>query len=178
MQLRTCTIKKLKRGILIMASDMKENLLQELKKLHQRNELSKTAGPDYFEPGMMEYLDKSEGLFDELTGKITVRFESKGTRYEGRTEQIEKIHVGDAIEIAREKDNPYNYNNFVLLTRRGQDVGNMPAELCNAIAPLFDAGNLVFESAVVSFVEPISKRSRHAKQAMLFVELNARLINI
>ncbi|WP_026512072.1 HIRAN domain-containing protein [Butyrivibrio sp. LC3010] len=159
-----------------MTSEMKENLLRELKKLHERNELSKMVGPEYFEPGMMEYLDKSEGLFDETTGNITIRFESKGTRYEGRTEQIEKVHVGDVIQVAREKDNPYNSNNFVLLTKRGQDVGNMPAELCNAIAPLFDGGDLIFESAVVSFVEPISKRSRHAKQAMLFVELRAKIL--
>ena len=47
----------------------------------------------------------------------------------------------------------------------------MPAELCNAIAPLYDSGNLVFEYSRTSFVEPISKRSRHAKQAVLFVEL-------
>lgn len=77
--------------------------------------------------------------------------------------------------VIREKDNPYNANNFVLHTEKGQDVGNMPAELCNAIAPLFDSGELVFENASVSFVEPISKRSRHAKQAMLFVELKAKL---
>ena len=28
-------------------------LLTEIEKLHKRNELSKTVGPDYFEPGMM-----------------------------------------------------------------------------------------------------------------------------
>lgn len=44
----------------------------------------------------------------------------------------------------------------MLLTRKGQNVGNMPAELCNVIAPLFDEGSLVFEEASVSFVEPIS----------------------
>ncbi len=51
----------------------------------------------------------------------------------------------------------------------------MPAELCNVIAPLYDEGILKFEGAKVSFVEPISKRSRHAKQAVLFVEMRARL---
>ena len=51
----------------------------------------------------------------------------------------------------------------------------MPAELCNAIAPLYDNGNLHFLGASVSYVEPISKRSRHAKQAMLFVELRMKL---
>ena len=39
--------------------EQKENLLREVEKLHQRYELSKTLEPDYFEPGMMEYLDQS-----------------------------------------------------------------------------------------------------------------------
>ena len=39
----------------------------------------------------------------------------------------------------------------------------------------YDEGTLIFEGASVSFVEPISKRSRHAKQAVLFVELRAKV---
>lgn len=161
-----------------MYTEMKENLLREIEKLRKRKELSETVGPDYFEPGMMEYLDKSEGLYDSSNGEILIRFESKGTRYDGRTEQIEKVNVGDQILVVRDEANQFNSNNFVLHTRRGQDVGNMPAELCNVIAPLFDAGVLTFESAAASFVEPISKRSRHAKQAMLFVEIKAKLKGI
>ena len=156
-----------------MVDIQKENLLKELEKLHKRNEFSKIITPDYYEPGMMEYLDQSEGLYDESTGEVLVRFESKGVRYEGRAEQIEKVSEGDTISVDRDKENAYNYNNFVLLTRKGWDVGYMPAELCNAVAPLYDSGRLVFDEAHVSYVEPISKRSRHAKQAMLFVELKA-----
>ena len=48
------------------------------------------------------------------------------------------------------------------LTEKEKDVGNMPAELCNAIAPLYDEEILVIDSAKVSYVEPISKRSKHA----------------
>ena len=149
----------------------KENLLLEINKLHQRNELSKTIGPDYFEPGMMEHLEQSEGTFNSETGEILIRFEVKGTRYDGRTEQIEKVKASDPVRIIRDRENAYNSNNFTVLTARGKDLGNMPAELCNAIAPLYDSGNLVFEYSRTSFVEPISKRSRHAKQAVLFVEL-------
>jgi len=158
-----------------MIDIQKENLLKELEKLHKRNEFSKEITPDYYEPGMMEYLDQSEGLYDESTGEVLIRFESKGVRYEGRAEQIEKVSEGDTISVDRDKENAYNYNNFVLHTRKGWDVGYMPAELCNAVAPLFDCGRLVFDEARVSYVEPISKRSRHAKQAMLFVELKAHL---
>lgn len=156
--------------------ERKELLLVEMAKLHSRHELSKEIGPDYFEPGMMEYPEQFDGNWDERTGKLVLRFESKGTRYNGRTEQIEKVHLGDGIQITRDRENEYNHNNFLLFTDKGKDVGNMPAELCNVVAPLFDDGSLVIERASVSFVEPISQRSRHAKQAVLFVEMHARLV--
>ena len=92
------------------------------------------------------------------------------------TEQIEKIQVGDPVVLIRERDNRYNPNNFMIQTIKGHDIGNMPAELCNVIAPLYDAERFEINSSEVSFVEPISKRSRHAKQAILFVELKGRLL--
>ena len=155
--------------------ERRERLLREAAKLHARNELSGKVGPDYFEPGMMEYLEQSDAFYDENTGELMMRFESRGTRYDGRTEQIEKVKTGDRIRITRDAGNEYNSNNFLLLTEKGKDVGNMPAELCNVVAPLYDEGSLVIESAKVSFVEPISRRSRHAKQAVLFVEMRVKL---
>lgn len=150
-------------------------LINELEKLHHRLELSQTVTPEYFEPGMMEYLDKSDGTYDPQTGGIMLRFEANGTRYDGRTEIIEKMKSGDMITVLRDRENPYNSNNFTMVNVRGSNVGNMPMELCNAIAPLYDSGMLVFENAFASFVDPITQRSRHAKQAMLFVELHCRL---
>lgn len=158
-----------------MYDEMKDNLLKEIEKLHQRNKLSESVDQDYFEPGMMEYLEQAEGLYNPVNGELLIRFESKGTRYDGRTEQIERVKVGDPIRVLRDKGNPFNANNFVLHTKKDRDVGNMPAGLCNVFAPLYDSGVLIFESATVSFVEPISKRSRYAKQAVLFVELKAKL---
>ena len=156
--------------------EQKDALLQEVDKLRQRHQLSKTVEPDYYEPGQMEYLEQSNGFYDANSGRIMLRFEAKGTRYEGRTEQIERVKLGDSIRVEREDTNLYNHNNFSLLTGKGRNVGNMPAELCNVIAPLFDEGKLQFQQARVSYVEPISKRSRHAKQAILFVEVNAVLM--
>ena len=155
--------------------EQKENLLKETDLLHQRYELSKAVGMNYFEPGMMEYLEQSEGIVEEETGEILLRFEVKGTRYEGRPEQIEKVRVGDLVQIIRDSENPYNSNNFEILTAKGKNLGNMPAQLCNVIAPLYDSGYLTIAATQASFVEPISKRSRHAKQAVLFVELKMRL---
>ena len=153
----------------------KEQLLTEMAKLHNRHERARDMSPDFFEPSMMEYPEQSDGSWDETTGELILRFESKGTRYDGRTEQIEKVKTGDVIRVTRDLENAYNPNNFLLFTEKGKDVGNMPAELCNAVAPLYDTGNLVIESASASFVDPISKRSRHAKQAILFVEAHMML---
>lgn len=125
---------------------------------------------------MMEYIDQYDGIYSANNGKFVLRFESRGTRYDGRTEQIEKMAVGDSIRVVRDPENAFNSHNFRLLTSKEQDVGNMPAELCNAIAPLYDRGELVIEQVRVSFVEPISQRSRHAKQAVLFVELCGRVM--
>ena len=78
---------------------MIQTLLHEVQKLHHRHELAGTVGPDYYEPGMMEYLAQSDGSYDPETGHLMMQFEAKGTRYEGRTEQIEKVRVGDAISV-------------------------------------------------------------------------------
>lgn len=61
--------------------------------------LAKGIGPDFFEPGMMEYPEQSEGFWDEETRHMMLRFESKGTRYDGRTKQVEKVKTGDNIRI-------------------------------------------------------------------------------
>lgn len=150
-------------------------LLCVVDQLHQRHELSETVSEDYYEPGMMEYLEESDGYYNECDGQLLIRFEVKGTRYEGRTEQIEQIKRGDLVRMERDVGNPYNHNNFRLLTEKGRDVGNVPAELCNAIAPLYDAGKFCIKRVHVTHVEPISKRSRYAQKAILFVELDAKL---
>ena len=150
-----------------------DNLLREVQKLHKRNELSKSIGADYFEPGMMEYLEQSDGSFDRNSGNLLLRFEARGTRYDGRTEVIESVRLGDPLQIVRDRENSFNSNNFTLLTDRNKNVGNMPAELCNVLAPLYDEGTLRIRNAEVSYVEPISRRNRHAKQAVLFVSLKA-----
>ena len=158
-----------------MDNERIQPLLSEMNKLQQRYELSSVVDEDYFEPGMMEYLDKSYGVYNEDTNEMILRFESRGTRYEGRTARIETIRLGDKIVVSRDKENEFNSNNFALLDEKGRNLGNMAATLCNALAPLFDSGEAVITDSFVSFVEPISKRSRYAKQAILFVEVHISL---
>ncbi len=153
------------------------NLLEEVKKFREKYELSLTVEPDYYEPGFMEYLDQYDGRYDKETETIYIKTEAMGTRYEGRTEQIESIKLGDKINIIRDTENTFNRNNFLLLTESNKNVGTLSADLCNVLAPLYDNGYLSFENASVSYVEPISKRSRHAKKAVLFVEVVIEMKN-
>ena len=57
-------------------------------------------------------------------------------------------------------------------------MGTLSAELCNALAPLYDAGYLEFKSVKVSFVERLKERSRYAKQGVLFVAIKIALRGI
>ena len=153
---------------------MRENLeplLSVVDKLHDRHERADSTTVFDFEPGEMEYLEQSDGFFDEENGEFIIHFEAKGTRYDGRTFVIERIEKDDPVTIVREKENPFNSNNFTILNQYGENVGNMPAEMCNALAPLYDEGQIEIIDSRVSFVEHITERSRYAKQAILFIEL-------
>ncbi len=159
-----------------MNSAQKAQLLREIDNLHQMHESAGDSMPDSFEPDTMRFLkEETDAYFEDGTGKIFMSFEVQGTRYEGRTENIERIKLGDTVRIIRDEHNSFNHNNFAFHDDKGYDLGNMPAALCNAMAPLYDEGVLKIEGAVVSYVEPILQRSRYAKKAILFVKLEARL---
>ena len=153
----------------------KKAFIDEIRKLHDRNQRSYQIKEDFYDPGNMDFLEQVDGIYNENTGEFTIRFESKGTRYDGRTQIIEKVDLNERIHVIRDSKNKYNPNNFILYTDRKWDVGNMPAELCNVIAPLYDSDCIKFSSAKVSYIEPISKRNKHAKQAILFVQLDGNM---
>ncbi len=156
----------------------KQDLLTEINKLAHKFQLSSEIPDDYFEPGMMENLDQYYGSYDEATNTIILKTEVRGLRYEGRTPRLERLSVGDSVAVVREESNIYNSNNFMVNTTDGKSLGNMPAELCNVIAPLYDMGYLTIDNPTVSYLEKLQDRSRYAKQGVLFVKLMLRLRNI
>lgn len=156
----------------------KEELLHIAEKLQNKKELSAHIGPDYYEPGNMENLDQYCGLFDETNDQLVIRTESKGLRYEGRTPRLDTLSVGDPVKLVREPNNPFNENNIMILSEKGENLGNLSAELCNAISPLLDPGYLTIEEAHVSYIERIRDRSRYAKQGVLFIEVHFRFVGI
>lgn len=153
----------------------KEALLAEAAKLQEKKELAAEVGPDWYEPGRMENLEQYLGQYDESSGTITLRVESKGLRYDERTPRLDFLSVGDPIRLVREPDNPYNPNNIRFLSESAEDLGTPSAALCNVLAPLWDAGALVIRSARVSYLERIRDRSRYARQGVLFVEISMEL---
>ncbi len=156
----------------------KQDLLTEINKLAHKFQLSSEIPDDYFEPGMMENLDQYYGSYDETTNTIILKTEIRGLRYEGRTPRLERLSVGDSVAVVREESNIYNSNNFMVNTTDGKSLGNMPAELCNVIAPLYDMGYLTIDNQAVSYLEKLQDRSRYAKQGVLFIRLMLHLRNI
>lgn len=155
----------------------KKDLLEFVSFLNQKFELSKTVEPDYFEPGMMENLDQYKGEYDESNNMITLRVDAKGLRYDNRTQNLERLFVGEPVDIVRESGNLYNSNNF-MIKNKNYSLGNLPAELCNTLAPLYDSGYATVLSAEVSYIEKLRDRSRYAKQGVLFIEMCIKLRSI
>lgn len=145
--------------------------LAALGTLEHKHNLSETVGADYYEPGMMENLAQYLGQFNAETGRGKLRVDVKGLRYENRSQRLERVSVGDSVTIARDQDNPYNPNNFEILGPWGDSLGNLPAGLCNAMAPIYDSEILQVRAARVSYMERLRERSRYAKQGVLFIEI-------
>ena len=160
---------------MINIESARKALLEAVDGLQKKKELAASVGPDWYEPGMMENLDQYLGVYDENSGVITLRTDSKGLRYDERTPRLDYLSVGDPVRLVREPDNPFNANNIRFLSEDGEDLGTPSAALCNVIAPLWDSGELAVISAQVSYLERIRDRSRYARQGVLFVEIRLEL---
>ena len=155
----------------------KQDLLDYANNLNDRYLLSKTVDETYFEPGLMENLEQYRGEYKDGQNIIILRVEAKGLRYDNRTKNLDRIKVGDSVDIIRDSENQYNSNNFKI-KNRNDSLGNLPAELCNVLAPLYDAGYATILTSTVSYVEYLKDRSRYAKQGIMFMELTIRMRGI
>ena len=156
----------------------KEELIKLAAAYNKKLELSREVGPDHYDPGMMENLEQYKGVYDEAIKQIVIRCELKGLRYDNRTANLEAVAVGDDVSVVRDASNMFNSNNFSVSSVSGASLGYLPAELCNALAPLYDAGCASIISSVITYIEKIGQRSRYAKQGVLFVELIIKLRGI
>ena len=157
--------------------EAKQDLLEYVKSLNYKFELSKTVEADYFEPGMMENLEQYRGEYDAASNTLVLRVETKGLRYDNRTQNLERLSVGDAVEILRDNANSFNSNNFTV-KNKNVSLGNLPSELCNVFAPLYDRGYAIITSSNVTYIERLRDRSRYAKQGVLFIEIGVKFIGV
>ena len=70
--------------------EAKQDLLEYVKSLNYKFELSKTVEADYFEPGMMENLEQYRGEYDAASNTLVLRVETKGLRYDNRTQNLRR----------------------------------------------------------------------------------------
>lgn len=152
-----------------------------------QNEGDQNDDSDFDQAEMSDDLFESEESFAEddfsstLSPKNVIRqlleeyseIEVSGTQYEGRSDRIEKVQVGDKLELVREPNNPYDKNAIGVQNADGS-LGHLPWYIVEKLSPLMDAGKVTC-TASVSEVLPLSKRSRKAKKAILKVRLNYTL---
>ncbi len=108
---------------------------------------------------VFEYSPPNLGLPEEIA--LT------GTQYNGRTDRIEKLKVGDAVFLVREPNSEWGDNTIDVRTSNGS-IGYLDQDACDKLAPLIDAGRIKYTAAVARVV-PLSKRSRHCKTAVVTV---------
>ena len=158
--------------------EYKQELLDLVKKHHEKYELSKTTDDFAYDPGKTDNLSHYYGVFDEASSTITISTEVKGLRYEERSKHLDNVNVGDKVIIKRDPNNPFNSNNFEIFTTADESLGTLSADLCNKLAPLYDLGYALIDDACAVYIEKFEDRSRYVKQGLLFVKIRIRLIGI
>lgn len=153
-----------------MTEDL-QALISYAEDLHQKHLLYETTAPFTYDPGMTENLQQYDGILDSENNTLTLFSEVKGLRYENRSRHLERVAVGDAIELRRDSENIYNSNNFELF-HDNKTLGTLPAELCNRLAPLYDTNAVKITNVQASYIEQFDDRSRYVKQGVLFVRID------
>ena len=110
----------------------------------------------------------------EICENIDFSFEVVGTQFEGRSQRIENVKVGQGMNIKREPNNEYDSMAISINDLEGNSLGHVPAYIVEFLSPLIDAGEVVISEAKVYEVQPLSKRSARAKKAILEVMLTIR----
>lgn len=164
-----------------MTIEEKEIYLQRLfeiaEQYHDKKILAESIDEFAYDPGNTENLQYYDGVYDEEKCELTIKTEVKGLRYENRSVHLEDLKIGDSVIIKRDFKNQYNSNNFEIFDMNSRTLGVLPAELCNKIAPLYDAKYINIVTATAHYIEQFEERSRYSKQGVLFVTLTMKFDN-
>lgn len=112
-----------------------------------------------------------ENVINDLYAQFRgAKIELSGTQYEGRTERIEKIKVGEKLTLLREPDNIYD-SNAIDVRWGNASMGHLPEETAEVLAGVMDEEIIDITAEAVEVV-PLSQRSKKAKKGLLYVTLN------
>lgn len=86
---------------------------------------------------------------------IGKRIKLSGTAFNGRNDRIDRINIDDIVQLVREPNNKYDVNAIDVRNHKGS-LGYIPKKLAAILAPMMDAGNLVFYASI-SAVTPLAE---------------------
>ena len=145
------------------------NTILEMKK--NLYNLGKNFSEDLYSLETRDKVNMPFYTYNQSSNKMILLVEVQGTQYEGRNSRIENVKINDSVIIKREPNNKYNNLNLAVENNNNESLGNLSADVCNALSPLLDKNILIIDSSKVIYVEPLSKRSPRCKKALLTIKL-------
>lgn len=103
--------------------------------------------------------------------KASYEVELVGTGKEGRAPNHEYMTVGDAVELVREPNNPYD-SNAILVAGKGRGLGHVPAYVAEEIAWQLDSGKFIVANAKINSATPLSQRGNRAKNPLMTISFD------
>ena len=86
-------------------------------------------------------ISPSRSAIDLLLGTVgEATMEVRGSQYEGRSEHLKSLAVGDELQLSAEPENPFDPNAVRVLSRDGQMLGYAPREFASGVAALLENG--------------------------------------
>lgn len=148
-----------------------KNIISKLRNIKQ---LSVIKSNDSFDPDIMDNSDKYDGVYDDEFNSFLLKFRLVNCEDERHINEIERLKRNDQVTIVRKKDESYD---FVILDSNGNSIGNIPQEISDAIVNLYASNNIIFDSSRINYIEPLSKRNKHARLPIVFIEIKGKVVN-
>lgn len=115
-------------GAFTLGGILKLRTLKEYKK-------RKLSGNEISQP--KRSYKSNENANDPKPGDI-IETSVAGVTFEGRQELIKNLHIGEAIKLRREIDNPHDSNAIKVILENGYHIGYINRQLAEKIAPVME----------------------------------------
>ena len=112
------------------------NTILEMKK--NLYNLGKNFSEDLYSLETRDKVNMPFYTYNQSSNKMILLVEVQGTQYEGRNSRIENVKINDSVIIKREPNNKYNNLNLAVENNNNESLGNLSADVCNALSPLLD----------------------------------------